>query len=262
MKKIISYIIPSVTALALLNGCTKEKNLNGGIVNDQAYVSFTHVAPVGKVVNILVDGKKANLLTALTYNTTTNGIGSTSATQGVYGYLALQPGSHSIVVRDTTSSSTIDYVTTNISVEGGKSYSAFVYDTLVNNKLKALVLPTDRTPLASDKAGIRFLHLIPNAPPVDVWLFRRNGTAIVDSSRVFSSINYVGPTPVLPVITPFTPVTAATYNIVIRRAGTFVTVASITGANLVNTKVYTLYARGLAGGSGSTAIGANLLLHN
>lgn len=84
------------------------------------------------------------------------------------------------------------------------------------------------------KAMIRFLHLSPNAPAVDITL--PNGTVI------FSNVSFKH-------ITPYIDVDPMNYTLQVRVAGTPNVVLTVPNVNLNADKYYTVYAIGLVGES-------------
>ena len=84
------------------------------------------------------------------------------------------------------------------------------------------------------KAMIRFLHLSPNAPAVDITL--------PDGTVIFSNVAFKH-------ITPYIDVMPMNYTLQVRVAGTSNVVLTVPDVNLNTDKYYTIYAIGLAGGS-------------
>lgn len=82
------------------------------------------------------------------------------------------------------------------------------------------------------KAMIRFLHLSPNAPAVDITL--PNGTVI------FSNISFKH-------ITSYIDVVPMNYTLQVRVAGSSNVVLTVPNVNLTADKYYTVYAIGLVG---------------
>ncbi|WMJ89196.1 DUF4397 domain-containing protein [Anaerocolumna sp. MB42-C2] len=82
------------------------------------------------------------------------------------------------------------------------------------------------------KAMIRFLHLSPNAPAVDITL--------PDGTVVFSNIAFKH-------ITNYTDVIPMNYTLQVRAAGTSNVVLTVPDVNLTADKYYTVYAIGLLG---------------
>src|SRR6185295_2866966 len=119
-------------------------------------------------------------------------------------------------------------------VTAGTSSTVFAVDSVAS--ISALVLSDDLTPPASGKAHVRFVHLSPNAPAVDVAVA---GGAVVFADRSFREF------------TPFTPLDAGTYDLEVRLAGTTNVVLALPGITLTAGKIYTVWAKGFVGGAGA-----------
>lgn len=98
--------------------------------------------------------------------------------------------------------------------------------------LELYAITDANAPKMAGKAMIRFLHLSPNAPAVDITM--PNGTV------VFGNISFKH-------ITPYIDVTPMNYTLQVRLAGTSTVVLTVPNVNLVADKYYTVYAIGLAG---------------
>lgn len=83
-----------------------------------------------------------------------------------------------------------------------------------------------------DKAMIRFLHLSPDAPAVDITL--------PDGTVIFSNVSFRH-------ITSYTEVTPMNYTLQVRVAGTQDVVLTVPDLNLDPDRYYTVYAIGLVG---------------
>ncbi len=95
-----------------------------------------------------------------------------------------------------------------------------------------LAIHDANTPMQSGKALIRFLHLSPDAPAVDITL--PNGTVI------FSNVSFKQ-------MTPYIDVAPMDYTLQVRVAGTPNVVLTVPNVNLAANEYYTVYAIGLAG---------------
>ncbi len=62
--------------------------------------------------------------------------------------------------------------------------------------------------------------------------------------------------------TAFTPLDAGTYNLEVRVAGTSTVALPLPGITLQAGKIYTVFAKGFLGGSGSEALGAEIIANN
>lgn len=83
-----------------------------------------------------------------------------------------------------------------------------------------------------ERSMVRFLHLSPNAPAVDITL--------PDGTVIFSNISFEQ-------ITSYMDVMPMDYTLQVRVAGTDTVVLTVPGVNLEEEKFYTVYAIGLAG---------------
>jgi len=122
-------------------------------------------------------------------------------------------------------------------------YSVFAVNEVA--KIEPLVLVDDLTRPAPGNAHVRFIHLSPNAPAVDVAL--ANGGPVVFGNRSFKNA------------TAFTPLPAGTYDLEVRLAGTGTVVLPLPGITLRDGVIYTVFARGFVGGTGAQALGAQIL---
>lgn len=92
-------------------------------------------------------------------------------------------------------------------------------------------------PLMGEKCGrpcVRFVHLSPNAPAVDIRL--------ADGTKVFNNVSYKG-------ITDYVCVPGGTYTFKVNVAGTENTALTVPNVRLDNNMYYTIYAVGLVGKS-------------
>lgn len=125
-------------------------------------------------------------------------------------------------------------------------YSVFATGTVAD--LKPLVLVDDLRAPAMGKAHVRFVHLSPNAPAVDVAV--AGGGPVVFGNKAFRQY------------TEFTPLPAGTYDLEVRVAGTNTVALPLPGVTLQAGKIYTVYAKGLLGGTGSQALGAGVIVNS
>ena len=225
MKKKIFAFFPVLAFIALVTvtSCSKEA--------DKTYskILVTHASPNAPGVDLLVDNNKQNSV-ALSYPNNT-------------GYLQVESGTRNIKVNVTGTSTSV--INADLALEAGKNYSVFAIDSA--SKISALVIGDDLTTPASGKAHVRFVHLSPNAPAVDVAV---TGGAVVFGNKVFK--NY----------TAFTPLTSGTYNLEVRVAGTTTVALLLPGIVLEPGKIYTVFAKGFLGGSGTQDLGAGIIVNN
>ena len=119
-----------------------------------------------------------------------------------YGF-KVTAGSRSFVIKDTLPATTQTPITFTQTIEAGKSYTIFTYDTITSVKQatvqNTIVIPTDTTSM------LRFANFIYNPtaiPNVDVYSYRRiPGTPVFVSTAVLNNANvsapvFTGSTPV------------------------------------------------------------------
>lgn len=141
-----------------------------------------------------------------------------------------------------------------------QNYTLFIYDTLDAGKKVKYVLLKDNFPaVAAGKTNIRFLHLSPNMPAVDIDMIKGN-----DSVRLISANPYIGGTPDVKILSSRNTVVASgDYLVRIKtKSGTTVkTLLTIPSLTMASGKTVTLYLRGLKNGPAGNEAGLQLLVH-
>lgn len=226
MKKLksLSFIALSIFALS---SCTK--NNDDVIVKDNAKILVVHASPDAPGVDLLLDNSKVNSA-ALTFPNNT-------------GYLDVEAKTTNVKVNATGTTTSV--INADLTFVKDKNYSIFAVDSL--SKISAVVLTDDLSAPASGKAHIRFVHLSPDAPAVDV--------ALVGGSVVFPNKSFKE-------FTAFTPLDAGTYNLEVRVTGTSTVALTLPPITLSSGKIYTVFARGFLGASGAQALGAQIINNN
>ncbi|HRH50197.1 MAG TPA: DUF4397 domain-containing protein [Panacibacter sp.] len=164
------------------------------------------------------------------------------------GYYVVQPGIYNIQMVSAATSAAL--VNQDVTIEPNKAYSIFAIDSL--SKIKAVAVEDNFTVPSSDSVRIRFLHFSPNAPAVDIL----NGSTILFSNRNFNDQQTNA------ALAQFTTIAAGTYNLEVNLAGSSTSVLSLPNTVLQGGKVYTIYAKGFAGGLGTQALGVGTIIHN
>jgi hypothetical protein len=226
MRSRISIIISAIfiALITLVSSCEKDDE------KTYANLMVVHASPDGPGVDLLIDDVKKNSA-ALTYPNNT-------------GYLSLESGTRNIKVN--LSGTTTNIINGDLTVEKDKNYSLFAIDVVA--KLSVLVLGDDLTPPPAGKAHVRFVHLSPDAPAVDI--------AIASSGTVvFGNTAFKG-------FTAFTSLNAGTYNLDVRLAGTSTVALVLPAITLQEGKIYTVFAKGLVQGTGAQALGAEVIPNN
>lgn len=192
-------------------------------------VMVVHASPDAPGVDLLLDGIVVNSQALLFPDNT--------------GYLSAGAGTRSIKVNASGTSTTV--IDATLTLDANAAYSIYAADVLSN--ITPVVLEDDLSAPASGKAHVRFIHLSPDAPAVDITL--------TDGTVVFGDIEFKEST-------AFTPLDAASYDLQVRLAGTTSIVLDLPGIILEDGKIYTVFAKGLVNGNGNQALGAEIIVNN
>lgn len=226
-RKYLSLFLMLIFGITVFTACSDDENTVTPTPASKSRVLVTHASPDAPGVDLLVDNTIAG--TNLTFPNNT-------------GYLEVNSGSRNVKVNVTGTSTTA--IEANLNLAADKNYSVFA----VNNvaMIEAVVLEDDLTTPASGKAHVRFLHLSPNAPAVDITT---TTGAVVFGNYVFKQAS------------AFTPLDAGTYDLQVRLAGTSTVVLDLPGIALTAGKIYTVFAKGLVGGQGTQSLGAQIIVN-
>ncbi len=212
-----------VASLLVFSSCDKD--------DDKTYanVLVAHASPDAPGVDLLIDDVKQNTA-ALLY-------------PGNTGYLQAESGTRNIKVNVAGTATTV--INADLTLEKDKNYSVFAVDSVAS--ISAIAFEDDLTSPASGKAHVRFIHLSPNAPAVDV--------AVASSGAVvFGDVSFKEGT-------AFAPLDAGTYNLDVRVAGTSTVALVLPAITLQAGKIYTVFAKGFLGGTGAQALGAEIIVN-
>jgi len=239
MKKIIQIIC--VIVLVSTTACDKEAFK----LNDQVNAAFAviHAAPGAPTVDIVVDGLVANGTRRLSYRALSAGGGAGAG--GIY--MPLATGTRNIKISPDSGKTNV--VNADLSFAANSASTIVVYDTLAATgapSLRFVQLSDDLTAPTGTNVHVRFLHLAPLAPAVDVTLIRG---ANIDSVTI-TNRTYLGATPNAATLSTFTPITGgAAYTFKVKLAGTQTVVnTGSLAANLSVGRIVTLSAVGSAKG--------------
>ncbi|MFN8294745.1 MAG: DUF4397 domain-containing protein [Chitinophagales bacterium] len=226
MKKIRLALLGLAALTFALVSCKEETTTTP----DTAKVNVVHASPDAPGVDLLVDGTKVNT-SALSFPDNT-------------GYLTVNAGARNFKVNVSGTSTTVINVTPTLTKNA--NYTVFAVDSV--SKISPLLLTDDLTAPASGKAHVRFVHLSPNAPAVDVAV--ASSGAVVFANKSFKEY------------TAFTPLDAGSYNLDVRVAGTSTVALVLPTITLQAGKIYTVFAKGFLGGVGAQALDAGIIVNN
>jgi hypothetical protein len=233
MKHLITHLktFSFLALMALVVSCSKSDD-------PKARIMAVHASPNAPGVDVLVDNTKVNS-SALTFPNNS-------------GYLSVNAGTRNIKINVAGTSTTV--INANLSVVADKNYTVFAVDSVA--KISAIAVEDNLATPASGKAHIRFFHLSPNAPSVDVGVLNGSTFTGVFNNRSFETQSSAAAN------AAFTPVDAGTYTFQVRVAGTSTVALTIPGVTLQAGKIYTVFAKGFLGGAGAEALGAQIINNN
>lgn len=226
-RKYLSLFLMLVLGITVFTGCSEDDEVMAPAPSTSKVI-VTHASPDAPGVDILVDNTVA--ASNLTFPNSV-------------GYATLNSGTRNVKVNVTGTSTTALEANLNLAVD--KNYSIFAVNSV--SAIEAIVLEDDLTAPASGKAHVRFIHLSPDAPAVDITL--TDGT-VVFGDYIFKEAS------------AFTPLNAATYNLQVRLAGTSTVVLDLPNIALTAGKIYTVFAKGFVAGTGTQALGAQIIANN
>jgi len=225
-KKTLILGMLAVLPLAITS-CSDDDN-NPVAPKATANVMVVHASPNAPAVDLLVDNSVAGSGLAFPNNTA---------------YLSVDAGTRNVKVNVSGTTTTV--INADLSLTANTNYTVFAVDSV--SKISTVVLTDNLASPAAGKAHVRFVHLSPNAPAVNITL--TNGT-IVFGNKAFKQA------------TEFTPLDAATYDLQVRDAATNNTVVlNLPGIALTNGKIYTVFAKGFLDGAGAQALGAQMIVN-
>ena len=187
MKKSIKKLAVLFTILSIgIIGCSDDDNNPSEPVVQTANVKVVHASPNAPGVDLLVDNNIAGVNLTFPNNT---------------GYLPVNEGTRNVKVNVHGTSTTV--IEANLELDANLNYSVFAVDNVEN--ISPLVIVDDLTPPASGNAHVRFIHLSPNAPSVDITL--------TDGTVVFGDYEFKE-------YSNFYPLPSGSYDLQVRLAGT------------------------------------------
>lgn len=212
-----------LSAVIIFSSCDKDDE------RTQANVMVVHAAPDASGVDVLIDNTQENT-SPLTYRNNT-------------GYFDVETGTRNIKINATGTTTTL--INADAEFDKNDYYSIFAIDSLDN--ISALVVVDDLSTPRDGEAHVRFLHLAQGAPAVDV--------AVASSGEVlFDNVAFKEGT-------GFMSVDAGTYNLDVRLAGTVTVSLVLPTMTFADGKSYTVYARGFLLGTGTQALGTEVIVN-
>ena len=210
-----------------LSGCLDKDN-EAPEPQPRSFVSFYHGSPDAPDLDILINTQRI-FNSALRYSDYTN-------------YVAFNPGSFR--VKFTPVNSISAKIDTALTFQEDKVYSVFAVDSL--NKIDVLVVQDSLVSPTAGKTRVRFIHLSPDAPAVDMATTGSSGTTL------FSNVAFKG-------VTEFQDIAAGTLSFQVKGTGSSNVLKSVSNINLSAGRIYTIVFRGFVTGTSTKGLDLQLL---
>lgn len=227
----LKQIFIALSLTAFLTSCDKDETPQA-----TSSVNVIHASPDAPGVDLLVDNLKVNTA-ALNFPEAT-------------GYLKVSAGTRNFKVNATGTNNSV--INANLTFSADKYYSVFAYNRLAS--IAAILVEDNLAVPATGQAHIRFFHLSPDAPAVTVGTLSGTTFTPVFANRSFETQTTASANQ------SFTPVAAGTYTFDVQANGA--SVLNLSNIVLQAGKIYTVFAKGLVSGTGSQALGAQIVTHN
>ena len=254
MKKILTYTGLLITTTLLIISCEKKAELKAGFstVEDKAFVRVIHSAPSFRLIfnapdsfNIFINDAKVNAA-QITY------AGLFPASGTLFGYIAIPTGLQNIKlsVAGVVNPDSIPLTLFTKIFTKGQYYSIIVTDNIKSaNDSSKIILPDTYTVPNNGNYSMRFVHAVLNDTAglkIDVYSARRNAN-ILNAITPGQIVNFQS--------LPYNSQISDT--LIVRRAGTLQSLATVNGISFGNQRVYTIIYRGdgtLTSGAKSRAL--------
>lgn len=177
-----------------------------------------HLSPDAPEVDVYLDGQVVSGLTSVPF-------------KAVSGYLTVSAATHNVqvYVAGTTTGPVID---ANLTLLPGTAYTVAATGLVSAGDLRPLVLVDDRQGTAADGSLVRFVHLSPDAPNVDI--------NVMNGPTLFSNVAFRG-------FAGYDEVAPGTYDLEARLSSSGALALSVPDVMLMGSESYTVFAVGLAG---------------
>jgi hypothetical protein len=187
-----------------------------------------HLAPRAPSVEVYFDNTKAS---------SAIGYGMVSPN-----YSALEPDAFSISFKKASSDSVVAGLGTAL-YDSLRYYTLLLYNTDPTH-VGAMRIEDNYANLTSDKSFYRFFHMSPDIGNVDVYL----DNTIIESGRQYADNEFGN------IYNEFTSITPNTHSVIVKKANSDSVIATLSSVSLSAGDAFTLYLKGIVGGTGSNAI--------
>jgi hypothetical protein len=216
-KLLVGFLAGLVGVLAILSTAAAQE--------DGARIRVLHASPDAPAVDIFLDGSEA--ISDLAFDDITD-------------YVSVPAGDHTVEVFAASADGTGDpVISADVTLSADTDYTVAAVGLLA--EIEPLVLVDDNSAPADGESKLRFVHASPDAPAVDIYA---EGAGVVVPNAAFKDAS------------GYLNLTAGTYDLEVRAAGTETVALDLPGIMLEEGTVYTAFAVGLL--DGQPALNAKL----
>jgi hypothetical protein len=215
----------------LLSGCLKESASSSS--TPKTYVSLMHLASRAPSIEVYFDATKAS--SAINPGTVASA------------YSALDPATFAVNFKKAGSDSLVASLGTS-RYDSSKYYTLLLYN-YDSTHARAVRIIDDFSVLSSTKAVFRFFHLCPDVGDVDLYF---------DNNLIAPGRQYADNT-ISDYWNQFAETPAATVNVYVKKAGSDSVIAQASSVYLNMQNAYTIFLKGIKGGTGTNAIAVDVL---
>lgn len=241
----LTSIVVTLFAAVIVNACKKDKaSPPPPEEKKKSFIQMVNATPKTGELDLSLDSK--TIVAKLSYQNQPNGYVQFELKDNIP-FKITAPGDKTVAEGKYT-------------FEKDKYYTVFAYDTLsTDKKVKYIILKDSLPDPGTGKSNIRFLHLSPDASPVNIDIFK--GT---DSLRFVTKGSYIGGTPNTVALSSFNKIAGGDYRVKIRsktKAGADTLLLNVSPVKVESGKTFTLYLGGLVKGKDPHKISVQLLQH-
>ncbi len=226
----------ALATIVVLSGCLKSSEPPVP-VPAQTYISIMHLAPTAPSLDVFFDNTKVSNIAFAPGNVTT-------------AYNAVDKGNFSIKFKKAGSDSLVAEVPT-AQYDSLNYYTLFIYNQPSDGSAKVARIKDDFSDVISNpgKPYYRFFHASPNTGAADLYI----DNVKIESDRVHADNATLVP------LNQFLGTTTGYHIITAKRAGTDTEIATLSNIEFSAGIAYTIYLKGLNGGTGSNQISLGIL---
>lgn len=193
-------------------------------------VSVIHASPTTEKLDFYVENQKAN--------------DEDFAYTNKIDYLNVYSGTRKLIIKKKGSSTSV--LSEDFTLENQKGYSLFVYDKF--ETVKFLMIKDDLTAPAPGKARVRFVHLSPDAPALNLAIAGKDTDLFTDKSfKAYTDFVDIDPAE------------KVTFNVKNKSDGSLAT--KIEDVKIEANKIYTVWVKGLKAATDDTKLGVAVFVH-